>query len=359
MFGSNVLDIAVGMIFTYLIMGLVVTAANELLASMLSTRSKYLVRGIAGMFGEEFKNLKKVQKAGQSTWAAQFFSHPLIDALAEGDHGPAYIPSKTFVQTLLHICGAGNLPGTASFNDIRQAIGTIQNQMVQKALLPLVQAAEANIVAGITRTRSDLQAFTDEVEVWFDHAMDRVGGWYKRKAQFVVFGIAVTACVLLNVDSVALWEALSTNDTLRSSVVEAAKQYSAREANLEASSAPTGQKTPIDLSQSLQNVKTQVAQLDALKLPIGWRYDDPQAHDRDLHRVFESDIPFILSKLLGIMLTAFAASLGAPFWFDILNKFMSIRGAGRAPKERPKDPKEVLPPQAPDTTHTLNLKVTP
>lgn len=43
-------------------------------------------------------------------------------------------------------------------------------------------------------------------------------------------------------------------------------------------------------------------------------------------------------KLLGLILTAIAVSLGAPFWFDMLNKIINIRSAGRAPDERPKNP---------------------
>ncbi|HEX6750014.1 MAG TPA: hypothetical protein VF092_22160 [Longimicrobium sp.] len=46
----------------------------------------------------------------------------------------------------------------------------------------------------------------------------------------------------------------------------------------------------------------------------------------------------ILAKLLGILLTAFALSLGAPFWFDTLNKIINIRSAGRAPDEKAKSP---------------------
>ena len=51
--------------------------------------------------------------------------------------------------------------------------------------------------------------------------------------------------------------------------------------------------------------------------------------------------------LVGWLLTALAASLGAPFWFDVLNKFISIRSVGKAPEERPKPPKEVPIPLEP------------
>lgn len=54
--------------------------------------------------------------------------------------------------------------------------------------------------------------------------------------------------------------------------------------------------------------------------------------------------------LIGWLLTAMAASLGAPFWFDILNKFITIRSAGKSPEEKPKPPKEVPQPLEPGQT---------
>jgi hypothetical protein len=43
------------------------------------------------------------------------------------------------------------------------------------------------------------------------------------------------------------------------------------------------------------------------------------------------------SHLAGWILTAIAASLGAPFWFDTLNKFMNVRAAGTSPSEKGSD----------------------
>ena len=56
---------------------------------------------------------------------------------------------------------------------------------------------------------------------------------------------------------------------------------------------------------------------------------------------------FTLTKIAGVLLTAFAASLGAPFWFDTLNRLMAVRGTGKSPEEQPKEPKVVLQPQSP------------
>ena len=43
------------------------------------------------------------------------------------------------------------------------------------------------------------------------------------------------------------------------------------------------------------------------------------------------------SHLAGWILTAIAASLGAPYWFDTLNKFMNVRAAGTSPSEKGSD----------------------
>jgi hypothetical protein len=41
-----------------------------------------------------------------------------------------------------------------------------------------------------------------------------------------------------------------------------------------------------------------------------------------------------LERALGWLLTVGAVSLGAPFWFDTLNRFVNIRAEGRSPEEK-------------------------
>lgn len=63
-------------------------------------------------------------------------------------------------------------------------------------------------------------------------------------------------------------------------------------------------------------------QLQGLGLPLGWD-----------ERTTPRDFPGFLLKLLGWLLTAAAISLGAPFWFDLLNKFIVIRSTVK-PREK-------------------------
>src|SRR5262249_62277558 len=73
-------------------------------------------------------------------------------------------------------------------------------------------------------------------------------------------------------------------------------------------------------------VKNQTA-LQSLGLPLGWadRQNWPQGQGWPLYWDW-------LSKVMGLLVTAGAASLGAPFWFDVLSKVVSVRSAGEKPK---------------------------
>jgi len=68
-------------------------------------------------------------------------------------------------------------------------------------------------------------------------------------------------------------------------------------------------------------------------LPIGWNC--PAAGPgKEFHYwtcAQEEFKKLTLVQLFGWILTAAALSLGAPFWFDLLNQFINLRGAGTKP----------------------------
>jgi hypothetical protein len=95
------------------------------------------------------------------------------------------------------------------------------------------------------------------------------------------------------------------------------------------------------------------AEINTLGLPIGWRTCQDKS-DLQMQPLWCGDpnwwswdtVLGLSSMLLGWLVTAAAMSLGAPFWFDILKRFVSIRAAGKAPEESPLKPKEQPEPLA-------------
>jgi hypothetical protein len=72
-----------------------------------------------------------------------------------------------------------------------------------------------------------------------------------------------------------------------------------------------------------------------VQLPIGWssKPDDPR-HFKFLDFEWSPKYAgWVFYKLFGLMISILAVSLGAPFWFDTLSKFVNVRSAGAPPGE--------------------------
>jgi hypothetical protein len=197
----------------------------------------------------------------------------------------------------------------------------------------------------------DIERFRTEIENWFNDMMERVSGWYKRKTQAVQFFAALALALWLDIDTVRLLQVLWVDSALRASVVAEAEAFARNPPpELLPSAAVTSPQDEPKLRYATWQSKIQ-----KLKLPIGWcpagresiTPSDPAGwwcedeQPRQLLWVFRiPDRPYFF---VGWLLTALAASFGAPFWFDLLKRFVSIRSSGRAPEERPTPPKEVPP----------------
>jgi hypothetical protein len=189
-----------------------------------------------------------------------------------------------------------------------------------------------------------------------------VGGWYKRYAQFVAFVMACGMTVLGNFDTLAIANSLMVDDKLREQMVAAAEQYPQADLSVkkekelkELKEGPDKEKEAARLKTEIENINQaknvqelcqgqsgnpkqcydaqimQISKLSSFGLPIGWKPDDP----RTKFTPSRSDFTW-LEKLFGWFITAIAVSLGAPFWFDVLNKFMNFRSTIKPqPTEQP------------------------
>lgn len=95
MFGSGILDTVIGLIFVFLLVSMLVTIINEMIAAILKSRAKWLRRGIGRLIGTE--------------WMQKVYAHPLIEGTTRtdkpvvGDAGPSYIPSRSFANVLMSV----------------------------------------------------------------------------------------------------------------------------------------------------------------------------------------------------------------------------------------------------------------
>lgn len=346
MLGSSVLDIGIGLIFVYLMVSLVCTAANEMLASFFSWRAKNLRDGI--------RNLLDGPNASSDEWVKKFYEHPLIRGLGRPESGPSYIPSRTFALALTDLvlpAEPGTRPSTAQ--ELRDAIAASPaGADLKQVLRLLVDEADRSSKAGqmlrlegvldIQKIDTLFNQMQQHIEIWFNNSMERVSGWYKRRVQAWTIGVAVVLTVALNVDSVLIARRLARDSALRSVIVAQAELMvqqppSTVVVNATPGTAPPATNAVQETAAKVQLLQDRIQELKTVGIPLGW--PDPDGPPRGAS--------WFLLKVIGLLLTAGAASLGAPFWFDVLNRFMSVRSAGKAPEETPKSPKQIPVPAPP------------
>jgi hypothetical protein len=281
------LDVVIGLTLVFLLASLICTVVNELIASVIKLRARELRRGLAAILDDT--NLREAFMRSRLTGMA---------GRASSSTGPSYLSSSTFVLALFDALDhKESATAKRTIDDIRGAIDKLPESDIKSTLSELVRDAG-----------DSLDAARAAIASWFDQMMDRLSGVYKRYLQSLSLLVAVLLCVALNIDSLEIGKALWLDEALRQGLVDRAG----------------------GLVRDVSNVD-ELADLVAINrdvrpLPIGWDFSAP-AWSGDWYRSFSG----WLAKILGIAISALAVSLGAPFWFDLLNRFVRLRGAGKEP----------------------------
>lgn len=351
--GQPAVDVAIGLFFVFFLLSVVCSAINETIATVLAWRSETLLAGLQSMLAEDAdvpdrpkktaptaaiapsqptarsetaddpdldSNRTRVMSAAvPDAPAAQparpilprLLDHPLIrsqiDETARNPLRrtvPSYLPPRTFVMALLDTL-QGQRSEDNSIATVSDAIGRLRNPQVKGAL-----------EAVLKDSGGDIDRFRDGVETWFNATMARASGWYKRRTQLSLAVIAAAVTLAFNADAGQIATTLWKDPVLRASV--------AAQAQRAASEGDTS-----DLSGSGgDTLAAKVDQVNQLNLPLGWSFEksDPRWPD---------DAAGFLGKILGLLATIAALSMGAPFWFDLLGRISRVRGSGSAAAPKP------------------------
>ncbi|MGX9966397.1 hypothetical protein ACVFYP_23950 [Roseomonas sp. F4] len=287
MFGSEILEVAVGLILMFLLFSLLMTAARESLEAVLKSRANNLQQALVELLGPPGDRSLSEQKTAEALKAFQ--QHPLIYALYRGDtvktglgtNAPSYIPSMAFAAAVADLINAG------------------------EQLPP--DSAAARAYQMFTRQGGEgSEQIKAEMAAWYDSAMDRTSGMYRRHTQWFMFLGGLVFAVALNFNAVVIAKHLSVDQTTRESIVRMAERTSAEGAPL-----------------SADEVIALDAAVRVTGLPIGWGESVRPSMPKLLFGGFGGTT--LLELAMGYLAFALAATLGAPFWFDLLSKVIAIR----------------------------------
>lgn len=277
-------------------------------------------------------------------FAACFTEHPLYRRSAEQSllyKKPSYISEKTFGDIMLHVL-SGYSNENVSLTNIKAQVVTGDflaragmNAGLQKILLQF-----------INQSNGSLDEFRAKLEGWFTETQKRVSGWYKKQTTYILFLIGFIIACAMNASTLKMARTLSTNKDAREKMVALAIEKSTDTSALK-------KHLKIDANITLGEVYKKVDSVYAedvsgVNKVMGLGWDSAVINkklrvDNCINKKI-NNVPVLLkavnvvkqvfgdsSLLLGILLTAIAISLGAPFWFDLLNRFVNIRVAGKRP----------------------------
>jgi hypothetical protein len=361
------LEIAIGLVLVYFIVSLLCSTLTDWIGRWLALRARTLKSGVMQLINGDKKLyseilghslFKGLSPAGDGTpheWDLWHLGKWYI--FKKNHYGPSEIPPPVFSKIIFDtIIDAGKKRGSGyqtadiSINKLARSSKQADSSSLAEESLNMIKTLENNLVIkdekvevndkqpsvdGIVSVISNdnklllksllaeaktkanswesvLKEFRASLEKWFDDSMQRLTGWYKRKTQLIVLVLALIVCFSLNIDSFGIAAALYNNPELREYVVTTAIAKAADNTSLQTDAV------------SYTEVKTQ---LDSLSLPIGWNTKTGRGN------AIPSGAAGWLLKFAGILVTAFAASLGSSFWYDLLKKLVNIRAAGATPNK--------------------------
>jgi hypothetical protein len=298
-----VVEVVIGLSFMFFLISIVASATNEAIAGIFKLRARSLEQGIKSLLTGKTK-----PSEDELDIVLQLYDHALVNGYQKSTgqdrpedasktdfmNGPSYLSSRSFRNALLDITEL--LEATAVPTDDPIPMEEMR-QAVQAKIDTLPDHLKRSLTTIWRSANKDVAEFREGVERWFDRGMERVSGWYKRRAQVILFVVGLVVAVAINASALTAADRLWKENGVRKGLVA---QAELQEESIEGEDA--------------------LSQLKGLGFPIGWEEENRP-----------NDVGGWLLAILGWMITGLAVTLGAPFWFDALGKVSNLRAAGAKP----------------------------
>ena len=362
------LDIGIGLIIIYLAGAVLVSAIQELIASLLQWRSKHLKESILQMMLNATPNVPtnpassdtKTQLTVAKELRDNIYKSSFVQSLNHTNTpinwlgnrqeitgekytelftrtDPSYLSSETFATALIQelkneLKEMLEDPQKAS---TVEAIKTIKDKINNSKKIPTSLKETLTTLAdraSLKASEADnkLLMFQQEIETWFDRSMDRASGVYKRNAQLLCFFLGFAIAIMFNLDSLFLAHRLSQDTAMRSALAGGAETI-VRESTAQNSQSFNPDKLQENINSLLgnssfiapitENADNLMSCPDKKQTSKNPTSCDPSEKTLNPWKIFPT--------VVGWIITALAIYMGAPFWFDILGKLVNVRSTGK------------------------------
>ncbi|NTS41916.1 hypothetical protein HRG84_13450 [Flavisolibacter sp. BT320] len=324
-----ILDLVIGMIFIYFLLSIVCSSAVELWLTVRRTRARILENWLKAIFNLQALDahgLPMIDEKGKPISVGKaIIDHCMVTALSPRGKSNSYLSDVNFTTALLDKISITNersenlnfvLPPLGIKGYIEQIKKTeVISAELKRVFLMFAYEAEATKVSqgsftspsatanaiaqqmsgtsAQTQLGNEVEYFRDKLGNWYNLNQDRLTGTLKRKALPATIIVAIALTIGLNINSITIGKYFYHHKEELAEFAELASR-GINVANL------TGRPN-IVLNP---------------ELPWGWGDDH-----NSTNRVF------------GWLVTTLAIIIGAPFWFDVLNKLVNLRTTGPKPSQ--------------------------
>ncbi len=315
-----ILSIAVSIVICWALFAVLCSMVHESVTRVKSERGRFMKQYL-------FQQLHDYPN--DINWAKLLYAHGSVDLLSDAASRPtSNIPPQLFAATLIDVVGQSQLVQRKKdssteailyrqplLRDFKAATLVLQPSDVVVSLKQFLDNAELRATVGGTVDESKgYVLLLENLGGWLTELTSRITEWYQKKTRMRLFMLGVVIALFINVDSIQLFNLFGKDENTREAIQ---RFYQQNEAWLE-KQAKTDT-VHADLQGMLRQTQTYQNKMDSLsrslELPIGVRHSLFWKPVRDTMNWIDT-----LIKLLGVLISGFAASFGAPFWFNLLKR---------------------------------------
>ncbi len=285
---SLVLEVALGLILVYYILGSIISLATQWVNEFFETRGKALERYLIKIVGDkrigDFISLPQLQSLRPIR-----YKNPLsvFGAITEPKKIEK-IPVATLVDAYFDFAG---LTANQELNllQLAELVDKLPDSEGKRAFISWINQGVTSIADLRTRTTA-----------YFTGMMEQAAATFRANARSFVILMSIGITVLFGTDSIQLAKTLWSNAELRALAVAKAEVVAAQEG-------------------AVATIDDLIKELSDLTIKIGWwQTERPAAGATVMDWAL-----FIFLKVIGLGLTAAAVSQGSSFWYDLLKKLTS------------------------------------
>jgi hypothetical protein len=385
MFSSTYLDTIISMILVYALLSVVVSLLLETWNKFMKHRGAFLQQAIFRLLDDPLNH----------NLGYLIYQHPMINRQRNsGNSYPKYISGVTFSKALIDTIAeySSDIRYVVKKGRYEKEVMSDPNLTLAERFCKGVENMKdsemkifyKSFIHGCTTEKKlDLKQLSLDLAAWYDDYMEGITGEYKssNRRKLIILGLAVA--FMLNVDTFHLAHMFYNNKSLRESVVKNATEVATvlqdsaylRDSEnyslvLRVLADSTISKKDTNTINYLSQLQKQLSdkklmdsaysqQMDSIfdifnawEIPLGYnKYDAPfswfnkqegSLKGKGINAVQNKSIAYhekrnqlslssFIRWFLGVFITGIALGFGAPFWFEVLVKFINLRSAGTKP----------------------------